>query len=347
MKGPQIASLFSHYIKNLANWYDLSDGNASFEKQVPLTALSQPLLFNALIAFAAIHLSKTKAASFRSIAETYHEKCIQLLIGLSEDDVAAEDGITLAAVCLLRSYEILGEDFDPNRHLSGAFALAVIRSHSLQQVSLARAGFFNFMREDITYSLINRCPLKIDVESLRFFEATDDEDQLNKATLFLGKAINQAFGTSTSGGGAEAILEDFNKWIRGLPVQFTPYFDTGTERAMTSFPKIMMLRTCHVATLQYCCVTSAVLESKMPTSDDFKDRLHTYAIRICGLAFTSESPAVVVNSFGPISFSCQFLQGKPLQLDLIRRLHACRKETGWPVQRIISDLKQCWAEANR
>lgn len=50
-------------------WYDLSDGAMSFTKQIPVEAMSRPLLFNAILAFAAIHLSATTMPSLRSIAE--------------------------------------------------------------------------------------------------------------------------------------------------------------------------------------------------------------------------------------------------------------------------------------
>ena len=312
---------------------------------MPLEALSQPLLFNAIVAFAAIHLGKTTIASLRAVAEKHHEKCVKLLIGLKEDDVEAEDGITLAAVCLLRSYEILGEEFDPNRHLSGAFALAMNRSHDLHQPSLARAGFFNFMREDVTYSLINRCPLKVDVENMDIFGASDDEDRLNVATLYLAKAINVTFGGTTTNA-ATTMLESFETWCGSLPIQFKPYFETPYQQQNT-LPTIRMLRACHVSVFQYCLVTKCVLGSAQATINSESERqLHEHAVRICGLAFTSESAAVVVNSFGPISFSCRFLQCHPLRLELVRRLHGCRKETGWPVQRIIDDLEQYWAQAD-
>lgn len=54
---PLIAKLFHVYIKDLAPWYDLSDENRVFEKDVVETALESPLLFSATIAFAAIYVS--------------------------------------------------------------------------------------------------------------------------------------------------------------------------------------------------------------------------------------------------------------------------------------------------
>ena len=312
-----------------------------------MESLSRPLLFNAIIAFAAIHLSKTTSPHLLREAEIRHEKCVKLLIHLKQQDIEADDGVTLAAVCLLRSYEILGEDFDPNRHLSGAFALAVNRSHSLREISLARAGFFNFMREDITFSLINRCPLKLDMMDIAVADARCDEDQLNVATLYLAKAINHAFETENTPDSAPSSHEGYDGWQGSLPARFAPYFETQFSQHHNIFPTIRMLRSCHVAVNQYCLVLNSVLRSINPVAEGNEAMLHQNAVRLCGLAFTSDSAAVIVNSFGPISFSCRYLRGKPLQTELIRRLHGCRKETGWPVQRIIDDLERCWSENER
>ena len=344
LQDAQAARLFHHYIKHLAAWYDLSDNDASFSKEVPLEALSRPLLLNAILAFADIHLSRTTTPSMRSTAEKFHEQCVSILIKLSDHDVENDLGATLASVCLLRSYEILGEELDPNRHLSGAFALAANNLPNQHESSFARAGFFNYLREDITFSLIHRCPLKIDVSHLTSpSEVQSDEDQLNAATLFLARAINYVFGNADSGDSNAELERDLWRWRSSLPIQFTPYFETPQGQA-NSFPIIRMLRDCHVAVLQYCIVTGSVLRSHDLRQEGGK-QLQEDAGKICGLAFTSESAAVMVNSFGPISFSCRYLQSRALQIDLVRRLQACRKETGWPVQRMIDDLELHWSKA--
>lgn len=103
----KIARLFDHYITDLSKWYDLSDSISTFEVIVPRISLEEPLLFYAIIALSAMHLCKTTASSFRTTAELYHGRCVQLLITIDEDDAVMNGGVALAATCLLRSYEIL------------------------------------------------------------------------------------------------------------------------------------------------------------------------------------------------------------------------------------------------
>ena len=132
-------------------------------------------------------------------------------------------------------------------------------------------------------------------------------------------------------------------WNASLPVQFNPYFETAPAQARTSFPTIRMLRDCHVAVVQYYLVATSVMRSRHNEHTWDNAELHENAVRVCGLAFTAESPPVMVNSFGPISFMCRYLQGEPLRTDLMRRLLASQRETGWPVQRIIDDLEHHWS----
>jgi hypothetical protein len=348
LEDPQIASLFHLYVQKLASWYDLSDGQASFAKLVPLEALSNSLLFNAVIAFAAIYRSKTRAPSAAMIAGRFHDNCVKRLIDLDPKHPSYMTGHALAAVCLLRSYELIAEDSDPNRHLSGAYALATNNKVNMSESSLFKAGFFNYLREDITYSLMNRCPLKIDLGTITIpctaESAVDDEDQLNIASLFLADAINVTFGDDQFKSSASDM--HYVGWKSSLPTQFTPYYATEPFPTALTFPTVRMVRDCHVSVLQYCLVKESI---KMLKESTDPNDIELNAIQMCGLAFTSGTAAVVVNSFGPMSFLCRYLQQPQLQAELVRRIQASRGEedTGWPVQRMIAKLEKHWKSKNQ
>ncbi|TLS30620.1 hypothetical protein PpBr36_03828 [Pyricularia pennisetigena] len=211
--NPAIARYFHHYISSIAPWYDLSDGSRHFATCLTELALTDPLPFAAVIALAAIQISQTTAPSARTAAEYYHGHCVRLLLVRLKDDSSASDdgdrdGITLASICLLRSYEILSEEVDPNRHLRGAYSLAVSRTPLLREDDLSGrgglrgAGFWNYLREDITFSLFQRCPLKVGLEQVELFvwrgdDVDGDHGYLNAVTLILGRIINECFGRET------------------------------------------------------------------------------------------------------------------------------------------------------
>lgn len=107
LQDEETARHFEHYIKVLAPWYDLNDLDNAFRSDVGNRALQSHLLLSAIIAFAAMHKSRTGQIASKTLAETHHSRCLHLLINLEEDDMATKDGTALAATCLLRSYEIL------------------------------------------------------------------------------------------------------------------------------------------------------------------------------------------------------------------------------------------------
>lgn len=277
----------------------------------------------------------------------YHEHCIQLLLQLCPEDVRLDDGYHLAAVCTLRSYEILAEDFDPNRHLSGAYALSAASSLTMDTPNLWKAGFFNYLREDITFSLMNCRVLKIDLNNMAVPEsALDDEDQLNFAALYLAEAINLGFSHAPSKRMQSGLSDRFEKWQHSLPERFSPFYDSTGDESYSVFPIIRLLRGCHVAVAQYGLLTESLIYDIAPEPHGKQDSerfLHEQAVRLCGMAFTSNSPAVLVNSFGPIAHCGRHIRNPAQQADLIRRLHASGKDTGWPVQRMIDDLNQHWS----
>lgn len=107
LHNQEIAAYFHRYISGPALWYDLCDPGRHFATEVPELALKNELLFSAVIAIAAVQVSKTGVKAAREAAEYYHGHCVRLLIGLRGDDESLINGTALAAACLLRSYEIL------------------------------------------------------------------------------------------------------------------------------------------------------------------------------------------------------------------------------------------------
>jgi Fungal specific transcription factor domain len=106
LNDPEIARLFAHYVDILAPWYDLNESSQVFGTTVTSHALHCPVLFKALIAFAATHWHKTFGES-GDIAGAFHAACVGELLDSLEHLEPEDQGDYLAATCLLRSYEIL------------------------------------------------------------------------------------------------------------------------------------------------------------------------------------------------------------------------------------------------
>jgi hypothetical protein len=92
----------------LAAWYDLNDSKRHFKDIVPVRALYNPLLLSAILAFSAANQHRTLGEdAYLEIAEFYHYDSVRRLISLTKNIDTIPLGETLAAICLLRSYEII------------------------------------------------------------------------------------------------------------------------------------------------------------------------------------------------------------------------------------------------
>ncbi|KAG5800140.1 hypothetical protein H9Q69_000858 [Fusarium xylarioides] len=361
LQDQNIARLFHSSTSNISEWYDLSDSACSFGLEVPSIALDEPLLFCAVIALSSMHTCKTSAPSFRKVAEFYHHRCVQFLIALDAGDELIGRGVALAATCLLRSYEILDGDVDPNMHLRGAYSMASLHDvlSGIPQAGLLGAGFWNYLREDITFSLFEECPLKMDLESTPLtIQHSSDQDYLNSVTLVLGKIINMSFKQDTDGRQWDYMKEDLKSWRNSCPRHLKPYSRLQGETTTSHlFPAIWFLQPCHAAILHYYLVAMTIVciytsprsledlgglhlpELEAQSKEPF---LENFALEICGIAFTAKVPSVLVNAFGPIAFCARFIKAEVSQQELIRQLLACKSAIGWPVERLIGDLKGSW-----
>ncbi|KAL2134550.1 hypothetical protein VTI74DRAFT_11522 [Chaetomium olivicolor] len=357
-----IARFFHHYITTLAPWYDLSDASMMFGVRLPRLALDSPLLFSAIIALSAMQITKTTSPGAKAVAEFYHGHCVSLLIALDSNADLAEREIALAAACLLRTYEIQDEETDPNRHLQGAFSLAssYIPGRHDAEYPLLPAGFWNYLREDITHGLFEDRPLKMDLCNIPLpTECPTDHTWLNAISLILGQILNGYMNETLHDAYWHRMRANLSKWRLALPAHCTP-FSRANPLPGEVFPSIWMLRDCHAAARHYFLVALYLLGHAASASDleelkvleptgarSREDFLEWCALDIVGIAFTCGSQAVLVNAFGPIAFCSRSLRLAAAQQELIRLLNPCAKTIGWPVQRMITDLQNRWQKGRQ
>jgi hypothetical protein len=108
LQGSVIANLFRHHVDFLAPLYDLNDSQNLFGTLVPMRALSNPVLFKALVAFLACHQNRL-SGRLQGLGSVYHATCVRELLAAVDDFQSELQGDYLAATCLLRSYEILND----------------------------------------------------------------------------------------------------------------------------------------------------------------------------------------------------------------------------------------------
>lgn len=108
LQDASVVRIFRYYIDHLAGWYDLNDSRCHFQHIVPVYARQNALLLSAILAFSAASQSSQFAnPQLRELADAYHLESVQILLSLTNTLDEFRTGRTLAAICLLRSYEII------------------------------------------------------------------------------------------------------------------------------------------------------------------------------------------------------------------------------------------------
>ncbi|GKZ18227.1 hypothetical protein AbraIFM66951_000400 [Aspergillus brasiliensis] len=353
LQDPQVARIFRHYMESLAAWYDLNDSRRHFEDIVPIRARYNPLLLSAILAFSAANLHHTRGDhSYLELAETYHYDSVRRLISLMENIDQLPIGETLAAICLLRSHEIITQNVSSQRHLQGCYSLLASR-HVHLTADLLSAGYWNYLREDITVALIEHRGLMITLSDQDAPpQPTDDMDFANYITFLLGQVINRCLAVDSPPLGVlewEALKADLDQWKSALPPSFDA-IETPGLRLQSNFPSRWTLRSWHVSTLHYYHTAMGILWLAQPAArplkalqriddvDCLRRKLDYHATEICALAISSESAPVWVNAFGPVAFCGTWLQGTRRRVELVEEIEKWGKLAGWPVSIITNAL---------
>ncbi|RQM07978.1 hypothetical protein DH86_00003601, partial [Scytalidium sp. 3C] len=158
-------------------------------------ALDNPLLFKALVAFSAHHLSIV-TGEVCGLGLAFHAACVEDLLAVMDNFQLRLRADYLAAACLLRSYEILaGDSRREQKHLLGAYLFSTRDPIDMGVSGLAQAGAWNYLREEITVALECQRPTRIgidfDFDAARYYS---DSMYSNIITYILARIINHCFG---------------------------------------------------------------------------------------------------------------------------------------------------------
>jgi hypothetical protein len=138
------------------------------------------------------------------------------------------------------------ENVSSQNHLQGCYSLLASREIHLT-ADLLSAGFWNYLREDITVALIEQRGLMITLSNQDAPPSIDDPDFANSITFLLGKIINRCLSVDSSALNLtewETMKADLDNWKSSLPLSFDP-IETPGLRIHSSFPSIWTLRDWH------------------------------------------------------------------------------------------------------
>lgn len=112
------------------------------------------------------------------------------------------------------------------------------------------AGFWNYLREDITFSLITGKNLQIDLHKDAItVSPTSGQAYLNGISLVLGRIINSSFGVPITTIEYERLHGMLSEWAEAMPADFKPFSRASaggsTVAGAESIPSVWMMQDCH------------------------------------------------------------------------------------------------------
>ncbi len=108
-------------------------------------------------------------------------------------------------------------------------------------------GFWNYLREDITFSLFEQCPLKMDLESAAHLidPHRGSPNYLNSITLILGRLLNIAFAHQAEDSEWVDGVDTIRRWYQDYPTGWRPFSKMLNGATISVFPEVWFLQPSH------------------------------------------------------------------------------------------------------
>lgn len=149
--------LLQAFIDGVGIWMDSLDERLDFKQVIPFYALKSPLIFNALLACGAKHLSSKRPELEDRAATLYNSATAQLVRTLENPEREIAD--CAAASILLNVYEALCHiPIWQMSHMLGARALVIECGWNASSTGIPAACFWLSMGIEVQYCLAMHCP---------------------------------------------------------------------------------------------------------------------------------------------------------------------------------------------
>lgn len=242
-------------------------------------ASSSSLLLYACLSISALHLARTAHTFTEQLAESYHERCVAILIPMLDHlDHRQDLDILLASTVILRLFEQMcctstcrsllccavtvltrrtgkKPSDDLQRHLRGSSAFVNSWVDCAVSGNLAEASFWVFVGQDIQYSLCDQSPLRINFQLFngkltQVWQAESSPPErtwTHKALWLLAETVEYCYSDKEkSAEEYESLRARLEYWENTRPDSFSPLFHAeGDPAGGSPFPTVLYTHSWH------------------------------------------------------------------------------------------------------
>ncbi|OIW30422.1 hypothetical protein CONLIGDRAFT_713069 [Coniochaeta ligniaria NRRL 30616] len=361
------ARLFRHFGSVMAQWFDVCDNERHFATDVVSRASSSSLLLYACLSVSALHLALTAHTFTEQLAESYHERCVAVLIPMLDHlDHRQDLDILLASTVLLRLFEQMcceKPSDDLQRHLRGSSAFVNNWVDCAASGNLAEASFWVFVGQDIQYSLCDQSSLRINFQLFndKLQQVWQAENPLterswtHKAVWLLAEAVQYCYSEEKKNAEEyESLRVRLEDWENMRPDSFSPLFRSEADPAGGSpFPTILYTHSWHACAVQHIAMAQMLLVIYDPGRfrmgmgygrglRRLQAQFDHYASILFGVALSSNEAHVRFTACHALCASGPWIKDPHCQRALVRLIRETEEEHGWPWTYIIGELTDDW-----
>ncbi|KAG8630319.1 hypothetical protein KVT40_001938 [Elsinoe batatas] len=358
--------LLHFFSSNFGPLADVCDPGAHFTNEIPRRALYKPMILLAVCAvssrFEAIEAGQVDVESTR-----YHDRCLPLVIEALSAPEATYDEDLLVTVLLLRIHEEFSSVEDSMHHLLGANQMLNVISKFALSGGMGESASWQALRQIIYASIVQREPLKVDLENYdqSFAAHSSDDGSYGKAMILLcAKVLKIVYGPNTIIAANERSIVEakIDDWLLRRPRTFYPltYQKTDPDNGQ-AFPEITMLNAPGVVGIQYYYVAKILLLLASEPNDQpgpgfvnarqrmLKERQclnHLFAIM--GLALSNDNVHNAKYTACHMLYSCGYLITNRAQREqTVRFLERVPQIVAWRTRQTIEMLQSQWKELDQ
>ena len=311
---------------------------------------------NAILALAALHLSHI--ADYDPYeAVRYHDRCIEMMVPLLNDDDQIKDDALPFTSIILALYEDLDHGADSQRHIFGTSLFLPARGACLSS-RLRRAIFWAHLRQEIYVACTQQRPVHVDIENGTFdpsMEPADDHVWVHRALWICARVVQWAFGDDPTHASWRELKHLVDEWDRRRPKSFAPVFLRGRCPSEDRwFPEICYVTDDHVTGCQFLLLGRLILTAHDPTIPRIGPRMRpaiakmqeevcSHVRTLCGQALHNNYVPAGFIAVLSIKMCGSWFKDRNEQEHLLDVLKIVEQKSGWPKEKAEKGLIEEWS----
>ena len=313
---------------------------------------------NAILGLSALHLSRIADHDpFEAVC--YHDRCIEMMVPLLDDDDQVKDDALLLTSIILALYEDLDHGTNSQRHIIGTSLFLPAKGPFLSS-QLRQAAFWCHLRQEIYFACSQQRTVHADVENGAFntsMEPADDEIWVHRVLRICALVVQWAFGNDSTHTLWRELKQLVNEWDDRKPKSFAPTFLRERDPSQNRwFPQICYVTDEHVTGCQFLLLARLLLithdpniprigQRMKPAIAKMQEEARSHVRTFCGQALH--------NSFVPAGFIAVlsikmcgvWFDDRDEQMRLLDVLRIVEQKSGWPKEKPEMGLIEGWGWA--